>query len=47
MVRLTNRPDMTVDVYRGRKTTMQQLLAASYECTGRAIALPQALADSG
>ena len=24
MVRLTNRPDMTLDVYRGRKTTMQQ-----------------------
>ena len=24
VVRLTNRPDMTLDVYRGRKTTMQQ-----------------------
>ena len=24
MVRLTDRPDMTLDVYRGRKTTMQQ-----------------------
>ena len=24
MVRLTDRPDMTIDVYRGRKTTMQQ-----------------------
>ena len=24
MVRLTDRPDMTFDVYRGRKTTMQQ-----------------------
>ena len=24
MVRLTGRPDMTIDVYRGRKTTMQQ-----------------------
>ena len=23
VVRLTDRPDMTVDVYRGRKTTMQ------------------------
>ena len=23
-VRLTDRPDMTLDVYRGRKTTMQQ-----------------------
>ena len=24
MVRLTDRPDMTLDVYRERKTTMQQ-----------------------
>ena len=24
MARLTDRPDMTLDVYRGRKTTMQQ-----------------------
>ena len=24
MVRLSDRPDMTLDVYRGRKTTMQQ-----------------------
>ena len=26
MVRLTDRPDMTLDVYRGRKTTIQQLV---------------------
>ena len=25
VARLTDRPDMTLDVYRGRKTTMQQL----------------------
>ena len=25
MVRLTDRPDMTLDVYHGRKTTMQLL----------------------
>ena len=25
MVRLTDRPDMTLDVYRGRKPTTQQL----------------------
>ena len=24
VIRLTDRPDMTLDVYRGRKTTMQQ-----------------------
>ena len=24
VVRLTDRPDMTIDVYRGRKTTIQQ-----------------------
>ena len=27
MVRLTDRPDMTLDVYRGRKTTIQQNIA--------------------
>ena len=26
VVRLTDRPDMTLDVYRGRKTTIQQRL---------------------
>ena len=26
VVRLTDRPDMTLDVYRGRKTTIQQQL---------------------
>ena len=32
MVRLTDRPDMTLDVYRGRKTTtqQQQLLSSSH-----------------
>ena len=33
VVRLTDRPDMTLDVYRGRKTTMQhamQLLSFSF-----------------
>ena len=33
MVRLTDRPDMILDVYRGRKTTMQQ---ASFEYLYRA-----------
>ena len=33
MVRLTDRPDMTLDVYRGRKTTIQQLSThVSYCC---------------
>ena len=27
VVRLTDRPDMTLDVYRGRKTTMQHIAA--------------------
>ena len=27
VVRLTDRPDMTLDVYRGRKTTKQQITA--------------------
>ena len=43
VVRLTDRPDMTLDVYRGRKTTMQQQQQISKfldndmsrcECTG-------------
>ena len=29
VVRLTDRPDMTLDVYRGRKTTMQQDITMS------------------
>ena len=28
VVRLTDRPDMTLDVYRGRKTTIQQQLSS-------------------
>ena len=32
MVRLTDHPDMTLDVYRGRKTTIQQQLAAFADC---------------
>ena len=31
VVRLTDRPDMTLDVYRGRKTTMQQQNNANQE----------------
>ena len=31
VVRLTDRPDMTLDVYRGRKTTMQQQQQMSAE----------------
>ena len=31
-VRLTDRPDMTLDVYRGRKTTMQQNQNVSFDC---------------
>ena len=29
VVRLTDRPDMTLDVYRGRKTTIQQFIYSS------------------
>ena len=35
VVRLTDRPDMTLDVYRGRKTTMQHTI-----CHGRTAAEP-------
>ena len=30
VVRLTDRPDMTLDVYRGCKTTMQQLQQTTF-----------------
>ena len=29
VIRLTDRPDMTIDVYRGRKTTTQQHIVIS------------------
>ena len=32
VVRLTDRPDMTLDVYRGRKTTLQQQLQDFTHC---------------
>ena len=31
VVRLTDRPDMTLDVYRGRKTTIQQQQPLKYK----------------
>ena len=37
VVRLTDRPDMTLDVYRGRKTTMQQ--QQQYNPTGTILAI--------
>ena len=33
MVRLTDRPDMTLDVYRGRKTTTQQQQPSGFSLT--------------
>ena len=33
VVRLTDRPDMTLDVHRGRKTTLQQLQNLTYNFT--------------
>ena len=33
VVRLTDRPDMTLGVYRGRKTTIQQQLLSRYPKT--------------
>ena len=36
MVRLTDRPDMTLDVYRGRKTTTQQRFGPAKLTRGRA-----------
>ena len=39
MVRLTDRPDMTLVVYRGRKTTMQQQQQFSRSCLWRDLLL--------
>ena len=44
VVRLTDRPDMTLDVYRGRKTTMQQ--QQNYWLLSFAIIFPVSLMDS-
>ena len=41
MVRLNDRPDMTLDVYRGRKATMQQQEKSNC-CFGLAYSLRQA-----
>ena len=38
VVRLTDRPDMTLDVYRGRKTTIQQY----NNCTSRSVSQSRA-----
>ena len=34
VVRLTDRPDMTLDVYRGRKTTKQQTTTTTFHLNG-------------
>ena len=39
VVRLTDRPDMTLDVYRGRKTTIQQHLMIVKIFSGSSYAL--------
>ena len=44
VVRLTDRPDMTLDVYRGRKTTMQQQCNNSNPSTVK-IPLPHSAHD--
>ena len=35
VVRLTDRPDMTLDIYRGRKTTMQQQQKKKIHASGK------------
>ena len=37
VVRITDRPDITLDVYRGRKTTIQQLQLHQFSKKGGAI----------
>ena len=47
VVRLTDRPDMTLDVYRGRKTTMQQqwILSIYFMSLGLRIGKGEGFAD--
>ena len=42
VVRITDRPDMTLDVYRGHKTTIQQLVDKKSICLINPIALRKA-----
>ena len=37
MVRLTDRPDMTLDVYLGRKTTMQQQQSSETDISSKEV----------
>ena len=49
MVRLTDRPDMTLDVYRGRKTTIQQqqqIVPLKFNSKGTAMMNTSASPDS-
>ena len=41
VVRLTDRPDMTLDVYRGRKTTMQQQQQPDPANSAEPVEMPQ------
>ena len=41
VVRLTVRPDMTLDVYRGRKTTIQQLIQHGNSAKGMEVSSDQ------
>ena len=40
VVRLTDRPDMTLDVYRGRKTTIEQFFLHLFQITSNVLSLP-------
>ena len=45
VVRLTDRPDMTLDVYRGRKTAMQQQLTINLVFPSVAIAVVKPMVE--
>ena len=46
MVRLTDSPDMTLDVYRGRKTTTQQHIRSKISFSPKVISLSQVFPNS-
>ena len=46
VVRLTDRPDMTLDVYRGRKTTIQQQLQKNFNASNTDGSFTMAISNS-
>ena len=46
VIRLTDRPDMTLDVYRGRKTTIQQQQQHRFPCFSHSLIYVMMICDA-